>query len=271
MSSLHLKDQNRWDYSVKRRLDGASDRTIASELGLTYQNFRNWKYRNKHKYLTRTTVQPLQPVVQPVQQLQVTNKQFVPVNTLNMSWFDWCDYYLSKKPLTHQLDNLNSMRSGNTMYNDPRQHGKSVYCVEPYLTRICCEQQFQPFDQPALYVSSSQRNIRKMITSVRSHLMLNQRIIDDYGDLVDYSRLNRSAKTSQTMYEINLKSMRDPQLSSLYGATVDTGIRGGNVFTAIVDDSIGAKAIKDGSNLEKLTDDFMDYLKDNTEFEFRFA
>jgi phage terminase large subunit-like protein len=187
---------------------------------------------------------------------------FKPVDTRQWSWRTWCPQFLSKFPFDHQVEDLETFDSIQCLLNNPRQYGKSSFTVQPFITRKLCESQFYHKDRPFLYMSHSNKNVRKIIRSTKRDLVLNNRIINTYGELVDNERMLRGYRASQTQYELNLKTLKDPFLTSLVGGTVEGGIRGDNYYYVMIDDPIDFKEVaKRRETIIKATEDFMTFFK----------
>lgn len=254
---MQLQGKDRWDLVELRKKQGETYKEISNDLGLEYSSLRNWLSRNRQRFKNRAVNGKVSAEdISPPRGVPIhEDPNFEPINTIDYSWKKWGKDFLGKDLLPHQLENLDKFEEGFVLLNDPRQHGKSAYCVEPFIIRILCEMQFQNRDMPILYQSHSNRNIVQMVKTVKGSLMSNMTIYDHYGELIDYSRMRYGArKTPQTMKELSLHCLRDPQLISLCGVTIEGGIRGGNYYWVIIDDPVD---IKEELNPEKATDDFL--------------
>ena len=163
-------------------------------------------------------------------------------DTRDMSWSAWTKEYLYKKKLfKHQIVDLNTLDIDFTILINPRQHGKTSYEIEPYLTRKLSEQVFEQEDYPLGYVSHSQKNAKRMVMSVRYEILRNPKILENYGHLIDFTTEKRLALASQSQSEVRLTCLKDKQKISLQGISVETGIRGGNIHDLLIDDPIDIK------------------------------
>lgn len=178
------------------------------------------------------------------------------VDTIEWPAEKWNHYFLAKHNLAHQIENFQNMVRFNTLIADPRQHGKTSFCVEPALIRRLCETKFIEYDMPYMYITHSNDKAKRMIMACRYELMLNEPIIQHYGKLIDRGREGNLQTTSQTHYHLNLITLRNKQLISLQGLSIESKIRGETTMDLFIDDPIDIKELK-GKDPKKATEDFM--------------
>ena len=184
------------------------------------------------------------------------------LDTRSMSVKDWNIHYLKKFPLDHQIENQQTFRKGHTILNDPRQHGKTVYSIEPHLTREMCESRFYNIDRPWMYITHSIKKARKMLMTIRYGLLTNPRIRKDYGDLVDISREQGMALIQNTTNELNLTTLKDKELISLQVLSVNSNVRGETTYGCIIDDPVDIKELREKrESVQRATEDFMLWFK----------
>ena len=174
----------------------------------------------------------------------------------------WNEFFLRKHPLPHQILNQQTFKKGHTILNDPRQHGKTVYSIEPFLTREMCESGEYDHDRPWMYITHSTKKARKMLMTIRYHLLTNQRIRKFYGDLVDISREQGMSLIQNTTNELNLTTLKDKELISLQVLSVNSAVRGESTYGCIIDDVVDIKELREKKeSVQKATEDFMLWFK----------
>jgi phage terminase large subunit-like protein len=190
-------------------------------------------------------------------------------DTRGWTWQKWSLFFTGKKLLKYQIKALNTLEKYYTIKTIARQHGKTSYILEIFILRKLCESVFdyiEGIDRPICYISSSDPNAKRMLVNIRTYLMVNQQILNWYGDLVDtdYIEGKKLRSASNTMYELRLITLVDKLLYSMFSTTPKSGIRGNNFYYVIVDDGVDYNVSKDKSkkarNIVKETDQFLDWL-----------
>lgn len=170
----------------------------------------------------------------------------------------WAKEFMGKTVLEHQEQDLQDFDRYNCIKCNPRQHGKSGWTIEPYMTRKLCESVYEPEDVTLMYVSHSQSNSIRMVMTIRSHLASNQKIIEFYGMLVDVERTEQGIQLRRNQQsQLNLTTLKDPQLTNLQGQSITSRVRGTQAKIVIIDDAVDVQSKADGVNLVKATEEFL--------------
>ncbi len=242
------------DNIQKLRDQGYSWPKVDDYYGKTYPASMRYHKRNKNNNKS-TTPTPTEQVAQEL--------VFEPEDTRPWTIKQWNEFFLKKYPLVHQIENQQHIRSGiHLILNDPRQTGKTVYSIEPGLTRELSESGLYDYDRPWMYITHNIKKARKMLMTIRYHLLTNRRIRKFYGDLVDLSREQGLSLIQNTANELNLKTLKDKELISLQVLSINSNVRGESTYGCIIDDAIDIKELRDKrESIEKVTEEFMIWFK----------
>lgn len=162
------------------------------------------------------------------------------VDTRDWSWEYWCAYFLDMELLDHQIENLEAFENHQkVILNDPRQHGKTNFVAKPFIIRKLCESVFRDIDEPILYISHSLGAIELFTMAIVEEIIINPRIIDNYGDIIDFTTVKKKSLKKQTQTIINVKRRHSKVAHSYMGKSTGAKIRGAaGIRYTIIDDPI---------------------------------
>ncbi len=181
------------------------------------------------------------------------------VDTTNWGWQDWTDEYLGDTLHPHQVENLDLMwnpliRRG--ILQDPRRYGKTTFVCKPFILRTLCESVFRTYDEPVFYTSHGRDNVERMVMDIREEMMSNEKLIKNYGFIIDTRKIRGMKFRKQTQSILNVINKREPH-HSLFGVSMGSGIRGITAKKVLIDDPID---LEDEDNYVKDTEKFLKWL-----------
>lgn len=159
------------------------------------------------------------------------------------------------------------------LLNIPRRHGKTWIIIRLFIIRKLCETALpNSSDDNFCYISSTETNVSRMIFGIASELATNERIIENYGYLVEsavktqidkiqekYGFKVKRREEKQTQYILNLKTRKRLDNYSLYGITIQGKIRGTGYDYVFIDDpvdtfhTVDESGMPSRSSLRKIT------------------
>ncbi len=167
------------------------------------------------------------------------------IDTLQWSWEKWALYFLGIQLQWFQILCLTYLAMFlRLILNLPRRHGKTTIILRTFVTRKLCETAITKKDINFAYISANKDNVIDYILMIAGDLMDNERIIENYGYLLDPTsikevRIVRKTKRKnrrQTQMVLNLGNRIDIFNHSLFGTTVRGGIRGKGYDRCFIDD-----------------------------------
>ena len=181
-------------------------------------------------------------------------------DTRLMDWESWARDYLEIELLDFQVEDLEAFEKyQKVILNNPRQHGKTNYTARVFVIRKLCESVFRDIDEPILYISHSLGGIEIFTMSVVEEILLNPKIIQNYGEVLDFATFKKKTLKKQTQSIINVKNRHSPSSHSFLGKSTGAKIRGiSSIRYTIIDDPID---LQDEENPDRATRQFLNWLR----------
>ena len=170
------------------------------------------------------------------------------IDTRQWSWKKWCVTFYGWDIEQYMENSLECYDMYMRLLNEvPRRHWKTTGMNRVYVVRKLCETVFTKRDQNIIYMSNNTDNIRDFVILIDDDLTFNERIIENYGFLLEVinieverarSSRSRNRQSRQTAIILNLSNRKDKFNHSLQVITVMGSIRGKGATTVIIDDPV---------------------------------
>lgn len=150
----------------------------------------------------------------------------------------------------------------------PRGHGKTTIILRVFCTRKLCESVYEKKDINICYISSSKDNIIDFVLLVAADLLENEKILENYGNLLDVPSKREVAKLlrikpksrRQTQVILNLGHRKDLFNPSLFGTTIKGAFRGKGFHYNFIDDPVDIFHVISPTTARKLTKKIKHYI-----------
>lgn len=220
------------------------------------QKLKQGKLPPKRVLLQKTEPKPQSLVFRP--ELQ---------DTTTWGWKKWALYFLGITLTWFQLAVLFLLDHFlRIVINIPRRHGKTKIILKIFILRKMCETAITRKDDNMAYISSDDDNISSMVFGLANLLSTNERIIENYGYLLEsavklqidriqakYQFRVRRRDEKQTQYIINLTTRKDLDNYSFYATTIRGTMRGKGYHRVFIDDPVDIFDTDSPASLRKLT------------------
>lgn len=190
------------------------------------------------------------------------------MDTTLWSWSKWALTFKGIALEQFQINALNALDAYlRLLYEIPRRHGKTTIILEIFCLRKLAETVIRNRDTAIIYMSDSKDNVIDFVLMVADDLMTNERIIENYGYLLDdtsadeVTRLKKikRSRRRQTQMVLNLGNRKDRFNHSLFGTTMKGAIRGKGAEYVLLDDVIDT--FHGAGTKRKLTKKIMSVIK----------
>ena len=170
------------------------------------------------------------------------------IDTRQWSWKKWCLTFYGWDIEQYMENSLECYDMYMRLLNEvPRRHWKTTGMNRAYVVRKLLETIFTKRDQNIIYMSNNTDNVRDFVILIDDDLTFNDRIIENYGFLLEEKNVeverakssrSRNRQSRQTAIILNLSNRKDKFNHSLQVITVKGGIRGKGATTVIIDDPV---------------------------------
>lgn len=204
-------------------------------------------------------------------QIQVQEEEFQPelINTTKWSWEKWSLLYMGIELTWFQILCLTYLAMFlRLILNLPRRHGKTIIILRIFIVRKFCETAITKKDINFAYVSANKDNVVDFVSLIAFDLSYNQKILENYGNLFKKIELIEKVieiegrKIRQTNVILNLGARKDRFNHSLFGTTVQGGIRGKGYDRVFIDDPYELFHTNRPDTSRKFTSKLMVFIKE---------
>lgn len=168
------------------------------------------------------------------------------IDTCSWTWYDWALHFDDIHLYEEQVVNLEYMQEFPfNIINDPRRYGKTTICTETYLKRNLAESLFTG-DIKTAYMSAVISNIQLVSLDIMRDFTFNEKILKNYGYLID-ERTRKGRKLSKnTMSELTLTTSKS-SAPNYTGMKISSRFRGKGLDRCVIDDVVDTEQDQESS------------------------